>query len=159
MLLVMTRWTLNRGHVWPLFLIWGCYLVPIEHLSMHIFTSEAAAGIYFLEMFFCWRKNIAVEDGVWRDMIIKFMLVRVCVHLYACMPPAGIQDGWPADILHQSDANHHEQAALWKGPQQVNFLLAGGHWAHPALAAYWSTLQLGSDFCPPAVEDESQSFC
>lgn len=71
----------------------------------------------------------------------------------------GLQNGWPTDLLHQSDADHNEQAAFWAVSDQVNFLLAGGNWAHPTLAPYWAALQLGADLCPPAVEDESQSFC
>lgn len=38
----------------------------------------------------------------------------------------GLQDGRLADLLYQSDADHHEQAAPQSRPQQVNFLLAGG---------------------------------
>ena len=82
------------------------------------------------------------------------ILNSVCV-----FAPAGLQDGRPLDLLHQSDADHHEQAAAWPGPEQVNFLLAGGHGAHPPAATYWSALQLGADLRPPPVEDEPQSFC
>lgn len=88
------------------------------------------------------------------DDVVHF--VRVFKEL--CVGPfSGIQDGRSLDLLHQSDVDHHEPA-LRPGPQQVIFLLAGGKRAGADFAPCWSTLQLGSHLCPPAVDHESQSL-
>ena len=78
--------------------------------------------------------------------------------MYVCVWSPGLQDGRPADLLHQPDADHHEQAALRAESQQVNVLLAGGRQAHPAPASHWPALQLGADLRLQAVADEPQSL-